>query len=95
MRVLFLSMISALILTTFGFAQQSVETKPKEQPKAYVVDANVLNAVANYIATKPYTESAKLIEALQKSLKPVDTVCKEYVNKNQEKKPEDQKQKAD
>ena len=39
-----------------------------EQPKAVLVDIDVLNQVVQYMAGKPYAEVAELIARVQKSV---------------------------
>lgn len=44
----------------------------KQQPELVVLPANVLQEALNYLATRPYNETAKLIENILKTTAKVD-----------------------
>lgn len=60
--------IFLIIATLLCTAAKPVET-PQPEKKYYLVEAPVLEAVLQYLATRPYQETFQLIPALQEAAK--------------------------
>lgn len=74
------------IMFSLSALAQTAQMQPPKKPQKVIIDMEVLEAVAQYLGSRPFNEVSKLLNAIQKSAK-VYTEPKKEEPKKEEPKP--------